>query len=204
MCTFTFIKASNEPSLLGKFFYLDAGHGGIDVGASYKDIKESDINLIICEFLKDNLEKHGAIVYMTRVSDNDLAGIGSSNRKRSDLSTRARIINESGADMFISVHLNADISSFWSGAQVFYTNRNSNNKNIALLMQEQFKRSLNTSREAKEIENVYLFDRISVPGVLVEAGFLSNPNDRYLLTSEDYQRKIASIITASIINFYNN
>ena len=68
-------------------------------------------------------------------------------------------------------------------------------------MQKLFKENLDTKREAKEIKNTYLFDRLERPGVLVEAGFISNPNDRYLLKKSEYQQKIVSIITKGVIDY---
>jgi len=203
LCTFTFVSASSyEPYLLEKVIYIDAGHGGIDPGAIYKDIKEADINLAISKFLKMELEKYGATVNLTRIGDYDLSENNVSNHKRNDLTARARLINESNCDMYISIHLNSDPSPTWNGAQVFYTDKNKENKDIAILMQNLFKDTLKTKREAKQLKNMYLFDKITRPGVLVEAGFISNPNDRYLLKQESYQQKIASIITQGVIEYF--
>lgn len=202
ICTFTFVCA-DELSLLGKIIYIDPGHGGRDPGAVYKDIRESDINLDISKALKDELEKQGALVYLTRNGDYDLSNSNASNHKRSDLAARARLINESDCDMFISIHLNSDSSSSWYGTQVFYTVKNPDNREIADIMERKFKDNLNTKREAKILKNMYLFDRINKPGVLVEAGFISNPNDRYLLKQSDYQYKIARIITDGVVEYLN-
>ena len=169
----------------------------------YKDIRESDINLDISKALKDELEKQGALVYLTRNGDYDLSNSNASNHKRSDLAARARLINESDCDMFISIHLNSDSSSSWYGTQVFYTVKNPDNREIADIMERKFKDNLNTKREAKILKNMFLFDRINKPGVLVEAGFISNPNDRYLLKQSDYQYKIARIITAGVVEYLN-
>ena len=109
LCTFTFVRAE-EPILKGKIIYLDAGHGGRDPGAIYKELRESDINLEITKQIKEELEKYGAKVYMTRIGDYDLSKTNTSNHKKSDLSERARLINASNCDMYISIHLNSDSS----------------------------------------------------------------------------------------------
>ena len=96
----------------------------------YKDIYEKDINLEICEKLNDELTRQGAVVYMTRYGDYDLSRRNYGERKKSDLNNRATIINESGADMYISIHLNSISSSTWSGAQVFYDDVNEKNYNF--------------------------------------------------------------------------
>lgn len=193
----------SELKLIGKVIYLDAGHGGLDPGTLYKNIYEKDINLSICEKLKIILENEGAIVYMTRYGDYDLNS-NSTARKKSDLNNRARIINESNADIYISIHLNSINSSTWSGAQVFYDDVNKNNYNLATIMQEQLKKDLKTIREVKEIKNMLMNRKIIIPGVLIEAGFLSNPNDRYLLQQSNYQYKIAQSIKNGIIKYFQS
>ncbi len=201
LCTFTFVNAQ-EQNLKGKIIYIDAGHGGRDPGAIYKEIKESEINLQIALELQKELEKQGAIVYQTRKGDYDLSKLITKNHKRNDLETRAKIINESNCDMYISIHLNSDQSPTWNGTQIFYTNKNAENKILAQELQEKFKEELKTKREIKQLKNMYLFDRIKKPGVLIEAGFLSNPNDRYKLKQPQYQNQIAGIITKGIIKYY--
>ena len=184
--------------LMGKVIYLDAGHGGIDSGARYKDIYEKDINLKLVLKLEQELTKKGAIVYLTRNKDQDLALEGAKYRKRSDLANRAQLIEKSDADMFISVHLNSYPSSKWSGAQVFYTLKNDKNEILATIMQE----NLNKNRKQAIINNMYMYDRISKPGILIEAGFLSNSVDRNNLLNEDYQQKFVEKIVQGIINYY--
>lgn len=188
--------------LLGKVIYLDAGHGGKDPGTIYKNIYEKDINLEICEKLEKVLESEGAIVYQTRYGDYDLSNNYAWSRKKSDLNNRAKIINSSGADIYISIHLNSISSSTWSGAQVFYDDVNDKNYDLAILMQKQLKKDLKTTREVKEISTMLMNRKITIPGVLIEAGFLSNPNDRYLLQKSDYQYKIANSIKNGIIKYF--
>ena len=134
----------------------DLAHGGLDSGTIYKNIYEKDINLSICKKLQKVLEEEGAIVYLTRDGDYDLSANKTNSRKRSDLINRAKIINESKADIYISIHLNSLPSATWSGAQVFYDDINENNKKIADMMQKQLKEDLNTNREAKEINNILM------------------------------------------------
>lgn len=199
--TIGIINALNLP-LLGKVIYIDPGHGGTDPGALYNDLYEADLNLQISLKLEAELEKNGAIVYLTRYGDYDLAVKNAINRKRSDLSRRANIINASNADIYLSIHLNSDISSTWQGAQAFYDTVNEKNEIIAKIMQEQFKKDLKTKREYKQINDHYLYQRVKIPGVLLEVGFISNPNERYLLKQESYQEKIATSIKDGLINYF--
>ena len=206
LCTFSFVKATKEEynlELLGKVIYLDAGHGGLDPGTIYKNIYEKDINLEICKKLQEVLEREGAIIYQTRYGDYDLSNNYTNSRKRSDLNNRAKIINESNADIYISIHLNSISSSTWSGAQVFYDDVNEKNYNLAILMQEQLKQDLKTTREVKEISTMLMNRKIKIPGLLIEVGFLSNPNDRYLLQKSEHQYKIAQSIKKGIIKYFN-
>jgi len=198
--SFINVSAQDFP-LLGKVIYLDAGHGGVDPGTVYKDIYEKDLNLEITIKLQEKLESMGAIVYMTRVGDYDLSNNNAAERKKSDLNNRVKMINSSGADIYISIHLNSISSSTWSGAQVFYDDVNDKNYEFAKLMQKQLKKDLKTNREVKELTNMLLNRKVTVPGVLIEVGFLSNSNDRYLLQQESYQYKIVESISIGIVDF---
>ena len=190
--------------LFGKVIYIDPGHGGPDPGTVYKDIYEKNINLQICLKLKNILENEGAIVYLTRYGDYDLSRNNAYQRKKSDLNNRAKIINASRADIYISIHLNSISSSSWRGAQVFYDDVNPNNIILAEIMQRQLKEDLKTNRNIKEIDNMLMNRKINIPGILIEAGFLSNENDRYLLKKADYQYKICNSIKNGIIKYFYN
>ena len=188
-----------EAPLLNKVIYVDPGHGGIDPGAYYKGIHEEDINLEISLKLKKNLEKMGAIVYLTRDGDYDLSNPKSSLRKRTDLYNRAQAINNSNADIYLSIHLNASKSTSWQGAQAFYDDINEENKKIAETFQKYFNKYLNSNRKAKEIKDLYMYKRIKIPGLLLEVGFISNPNERYILRQNWYQEKIAKVISNCLV-----
>lgn len=206
LCSLSFVSAKKEEynlSLFGKVIYLDAGHGGLDPGTIYKNIYEKDINLEICKKLQELLEREGAIIYQTRYGDYDLSNNYTNSRKKSDLNNRAKIINESKADIYISIHLNSISSSTWSGAQVFYDDVNNKNYEFAKLMQDQLKEDLKTTREVKEISTMLMNRKIKIPGLLIEVGFLSNPNDRYLLQKSEYQYKISESIKKGIIKYFN-
>lgn len=195
---------SNTMPLLGKVIYIDPGHGGKDPGAMYNGIMEKDINLEIAKLLKQKLEEVGAIVYLTRYGDYDLSVNHTNNRKRSDLSRRSNIINKTKPDLYLSIHLNAESTGLYRGAQVFYSNNNSENEKIAKLFQNEFKKNLNSFRKYKKDNNLYLEKRIKVPGILIEVGFLSNNNERYLLKKKYYLKKVSSIIVNSTIKYFNS
>jgi N-acetylmuramoyl-L-alanine amidase len=193
--------------LAGKIIFLDPGHGGPDGGADSGEIMEKDLALNVSLNLRDYLQQQGALVYMTREVDTDLASEstkGYSRRKTEDLRKRVEIINESEADLFISIHLNAIPSPKWSGAQTFYYGSYKENEMVAKFIQDELRSNLeNTTRVAKGINSVYLLKQAKKPGALVEVGFLSNPTERDLLTKEDYQEKLAFSIHKGILRYFS-
>ena len=205
LCLFNvvFAKDKNLP-LLSKVIYLDPGHGGADSGAYYKNFKESDLNLQISKKVMKVLKDEGAVVYLTRYGDYDLSVSNAWNRKRSDLSRRANIINKSKCDLYLSIHLNADDSGLLHGAEVYYDTINPENEKIAAIFQEEFKKHLNTNRDYKENSTKYLQRRVNRPGVLLEVGFLSNSSERALLTNETYQNKLANVIKMGVNKYFDN
>ena len=192
-----------ELPLLGKVIYIDPGHGGPDPGAMYKDIYEKDINLEISKTLEGLLVQKGAIVYLTREGDYDLAYPNAYLRKRSDLSRRAKIIDDSLCDVYLSIHLNATTSTTWKGAQVFYDDVNEENAVLGASIQESFKNHLGSRRKLKRVTDLYMYKDIERVGVLLEVGFLSNPNERYVLRKSYYQKRISNAIIEGVINYLN-
>ena len=193
--------------LSGKVITIDAGHGGPDGGAvSESGTLEKDISLAICLYLRDYLQQSGAIVLMTRETDTDLAQIetkGLGKRKREDLVHRAQNITESKTDMLVSVHLNSIPSPRWRGAQSFFTSNHPDNAGFAAHIQAELKRNLeNTDRIAKPMDKtVYLLKAMKIPSVLVEVGFLSNPEEARLLSQPIYQQKLAASIYQGILKY---
>lgn len=194
--------------LTGKVIYIDPGHGGPDGGAVGSDTLEKDISLSISLIIRDYLQEQGALVLLTREEDVDLADedtSGYSRRKAEDLKKRVKIINESEADLFLSIHLNAIPSAKWSGAQTFYSGRYIENENIAKYIQDELRRNLeNTERVAKPIDGVYLLKNLEKPGALVEVGFLSNPHEEKLLQTKSYQDKVAASIYNGVLRYFSN
>lgn len=186
--------------LMGKVIILDAGHGGKDKGTSADGIYESDINLDIVLKLRDELVKQGVNVILTRDGDYDLSSPNVKRRKKSDFDNRISIINNSNADLYISIHMNYLIDSRYYGAQVFYVK---DNEQLAKIMQNEFNNELQSPREAKKLMNsIYMYKQLDIPGVLIECGFLSNVKERKLLSSSDYQDSIVKTIINGLIRYY--
>lgn len=191
----------NNLNLLGKIIVLDAGHGGTDSGAKNGKIVEKELNLLLVKKLEKELISRGATVYLTREEDNDLSA-RTSERKRSDLYNRAKYINTIKPNMYISIHLNATTSSSWKGLQVFYNKNNEENKVIAETITNNLKNNINNIRKVKEENKYYMYKYIKYPGVLIEAGFISNPDENYLLRQEEYQNKLITLIADAIEKYY--
>ena len=191
----------NNLNLLGKIIVLDAGNGGTDSGAKNGKIVEKELNLLLVKKLEKELISRGATVYLTREEDNDLSA-RTSERKRSDLYNRAKYINTIKPNMYISIHLNATTSSSWKGLQVFYNKNNEENKVIAETITNNLKNNINNIREVKEENKYYMYKYIKYPGVLIEAGFISNPDENYLLRQEEYQNKLIILIADAIEKYY--
>src|SRR5690625_2841213 len=192
--------------LSGQTIVIDPGHGGPDGGAVGKDqTVEKDIALTVSLALRDYLQEAGALVYLTREDDSDLADKdmrGLSRRKSADIRNRLKYIHEQQPDIFLSIHLNALPSSRWRGAQTFYYPSFSNNKYLATMIQEEIIRNLeNTNRAPLQIDHVYLLKYAEVPGALVEIGFLSNDEELKLLKSEKYQQQMAASIYQGVIRY---
>lgn len=195
------VNASNLTfPLLGKTIYLDAGHGGVDNGATVNNVHEKDLNLQIVYKLKETLTSAGATVLLTRKDDNDISNPNALYRKKSDFDNRIKLINNSNADLYISIHQNIYQNKKYSGPQVFYVK---DNQKLAEIIQNTLNKYLNTKRKVKTINNTYMYKLLKKKGILIECGFISNNNERYKLKTEEYQLKLSKIITEGIITYYS-
>ena len=136
---------------------------------------------------------------MTRKGDYDLSKPNATRRKKSDFDNRIKVINSSAASMYVSIHLNYLPQSEYYGPQVFYNEKNSANKKLATVIQNNLNNHLKTKRDIKKIPSeTYMYDKLTVKGVLIECGFLSNLEEREKLTQEEYQKKLARYIANGI------
>lgn len=189
---------------------IDPGHGGIDPGAVSKTgIVEDEINLKIALKLKRFIEQSGGIAILTREEDVGLYTDKSTSlgqKKTEDLQNRKKLIEASGAEVLVSIHLNSFTQPRYFGAQTFYSESHEENKKLAILLQEELRNVLDeaNTRQAAIREDVYIIKDYDIPGVLVEAGFLSNEREARLLNTPEYQEKIAWAIYVGIMKYFNN
>jgi N-acetylmuramoyl-L-alanine amidase len=206
LSVFSFSKVNahiKNYSLLGKTIFLDAGHGGVDAGATSSTFLEKDMNLLLVNKLAVELVNRGAIVFLTRDGDYDLSTT-TINRKRRDLYSRVKLINNSKSDLYISIHMNSSPSRKWNGIQIFYSNILSDNKEIAKILTNELKSNMKNIRDYKKENNYYMYSKLKVPGVLVEAGFISNSNDNYKIRQTKYQKILIENIANGIEKYLSN
>lgn len=183
---------------------IDPGHGGNDPGKVSADgTLEKDLNLEISYILKEELESRGISVLMLRDEDKNLATEGATNIKSSDMKNRVGMINASKGVIFVSVHQNSFTDSSVRGAQVFYHDSSEESEAFAKILQEKLNEiDPHHAREAKAGNDYYILNKTVCPGVILECGFLSCPQEAALLVSEQYQQKIASAIADAIEDTY--
>lgn len=185
---------------------------GEDGGAVSKNgVSEANINLKITLKLKKILEEGGANVILTRTDENAIYDSDKKtlrDKKTSDIKNRVKIGNNSNADVFISIHLNKINESKYYGWQTFYKQGNEKGKRLATciqfslnkIMEKEFQR--NNKREPLKINNVYIIKYVEIPTVIVECGFLSNPEEEKLLQQDDYQETLAWGIYNGIMDYF--
>ena len=185
---------------------IDAGHGGEDGGAVSADgLKESDVNLAIALRLDQLLGLCGIPTRLTRDSD-DIAypdsAVTTRQRKRADQEYRAALIRSTELGVLLSIHQNKYTSSGPKGAQVFYGSV-SGSKAFAKEMQEKLAFLCGDRRKAAPVsEEIYLMRQAACPAILVECGFLSNPEELSELKTDEYRTKLALALTAGCIGHY--
>ena len=201
----------SETSPCEPIVVIDAGHGGEDGGAvGNNGIYEKDLNLKIALFLDEWLRAEGIETLLTR-SEDILLYDKSSNylgqKKVQDLAARRKIAEQYQNAIFVSIHMNAFPESKYSGLQVYYSQNDPSSKDLAANIQNLTRDLLqpqNTRKIKSAGENIYLLDRLRCPAVLIECGFLSNPQECAKLSQEDYQKKLAFSIYLSIVNYLND
>lgn len=202
-------SAGNLPTTQDKqTIILDAGHGGIDGGCvSVNGISEKGINLSIVESERDLLRVMGYDVVCTREEDKAIydRGIeGLSNQKKSDMQNRLKIFSKYPEGISLSIHQNQFTDSKYSGAQMFYSEKNSDGERLASSMQKQFVSMLQpqNTRETKPVgDELYLLNNTENAAIMIECGFLSNPEEAALLESESYQKQVAFTIMTGIFEY---
>lgn len=183
---------------------LDAGHGAVDPGKVSADgVIEKDINLEIVRYLRKYLSALEFEVVLTRESDEPLYSENATHKKAEDMRARLKIIEEAKPYIVVSVHQNSFSQTSSHGAQVFYYSTSADGKRLAEILQETMRNKLDPDnrREAKANTSYYLLKKVPCPIVIVESGFLSNPQEAEKLATAEYQKKIAWAICVGIAEY---
>ncbi|MCR2044264.1 N-acetylmuramoyl-L-alanine amidase [Anaerosalibacter massiliensis] len=192
----------------GEKIIIDPGHGGIDGGTGDKGgLLEKDVNLDVALYLKEELMKDGFNVIMTREEDESLEDFSSINasRYRRDLNARKSIINKNKPKAFVSIHVNSSKKTTARGVQVYYYPGSNESqelarnicKSIDINVYEKFLKSGELKVKVLP-EDYFILRETECTGVLVEIGFITNPEDNALLKNDKYKRKIAYSIKEGV------
>lgn len=183
---------------------IDAGHGGEDGGAqSASGLPEKQINLQVAQYLRAYLEAVGIPTVMTRTEDKllyDPTTAYKGRKKQLDLAARLEIATAVPNSLFVSIHMNAYPDPRYSGMQVWYSPANPLSEQVAARIQTEALRLTPQNRRRIKAagSNIFLLDRLDTPAVLVEGGFLSNPEEAARLGTEAYQRRLAFLLFTAI------
>lgn len=198
----TAAAASTKPVIV-----LDAGHGGLDSGAvGATGVLEKDVNLSIVLALRDMFEMSGFEVVLTRDEDISIydPGVeGIRNQKLNDMDNRLAIIQKYPDSIFLCIHQNNFTDPKYFGGQMFYNNNNPQNRTLAQIMQNKFAQlQPGNGREIKLTgEELFLLKSNKNPSLMIECGFLSNPEEEQKLSTWEYQQKVAFTIYGGVMEF---
>ena len=197
------LQAAIGSVLTNKIIIVDPGHGGFDPGKpGVAGLDEKDLNLKISLLVRNYLENAGAIVIMTRTTDDDVDGMDGVKHKSKDMVQRKKL--SEGGDILVSIHQNSFTQSSVHGAQTFYNSKSEEGEALAKSIQRSVKEvaDLDNRREAKSNTNYYVLKATDLPAVIVECGFLTNPEEEKKLNSESYQNQMALGIYLGILRYY--
>lgn len=187
---------------------IDPGHGGRDGGAVGNDgTLEKDLNLAVALKLKAILESADVRVVMTRETDVELASPDSPHKKADDLKARLNLAENQKKAIFVSIHMNNFPIQKYSGFQVYYSENSKQSLTLAQTVQDGAQSALGNTMDRKVKpagDSIYLLAHLEIPAVLVECGFLSNEEERELLKSDAYQKKLALSLSASLLTYMKN
>ena len=201
------VLTEKAPVLHRKVVVIDPGHGGVDGGAtSCTGVLESNINLEISLRLNDLLHLLGSETVLIRDTDRSVYTQGTTiaQKKISDLKQRVKIVNEQEDALLVSIHQNHFTDGKYYGPQVFYS-REEGSAELARAMQKALSENLcpESKRKAKTAEDVYLIKNINCTALLIECGFISNPEEEAKLRDADYQKELSCVIAAVCGNYLN-
>lgn len=194
--------------IVDKKIFLDPGHGGEDPGCNdpFLGIYEEDINLQVSQILQNILDKTGAEIILSRDSDKDYVLPkdlrGNQTKKQCDLMARIKMAEDSKAEVFVSLHVNATRKKSYSGAEAFYNPANPYSLLLAQNIQNHLRNIPGMTKRIAKPGSYYLLKNTSMPSVIVEMGYLSNSKEKDLLIKENYQQALALAISRGLVDYF--
>lgn len=186
--------SAQKTTLIDFTVVIDAGHGGIDGGVVGADgVKESDLNLAYSKTLGEIFQRAGFNVVYTRKNEGGLYGLATNGFKLRDMKERKRIVDQAKPNLLISVHMNKFSASYRSGPQVFFQDDKSDGRSLAQSIQNVFNDFTGKVREPIA-GDYYVCRETQCPAVIVECGFLSNPDECAALQTAQYREQICNLI----------
>jgi N-acetylmuramoyl-L-alanine amidase len=187
--------------LRNKVIAIDPGHGGSDPGAiGPNKLQEKTVTLAVAQKVQALLEKAGAKVLMTRKTDVDVFGPNAS--AVDELNARTLGANNNKADVFVSLHINAFTSPSVGGTATYYYQKSNYDILLANCIQDNLVKTGGLQDRGINAAGFYVIKKTKMPSVLAELGFISNPDEEKLLSTPQFQQKLAQGIVQGLDDFF--
>ena len=190
--------------VMKKIIVIDAGHGGIDGGASGKTtgISESELNLKFAKKLESLCSEFGFIPILTRENMDGLYDETAQSKKKSEMKNREEKIKNANPDLVLSIHMNSFSSSSTRGAHIFYAKGNEGGKALATAVADSLSTTIEYVHKTPKVGDYYILNCTDKPAILVECGFLSNEQEELLLQDDEYVGKFCYYLLCGVLKFY--
>ncbi len=204
-CVFYGVVVNSVSRFNGFTIVIDAGHGGRDGGSvGVNGTIEKKINLEYALLLKQKLVKDGYKVVLTRENDDGLYSAFAKNKKQSDMNARFKIIENANPNLVISIHMNSYINPSAQGATTYYRVGDGASKTCADLIQKSLATYCGARFQTGKVGDYYMLNCSYYTAVLIECGFISNPEEEKLLNSDDYKNKLINAIYNGVLLYFGN
>ncbi|MBO5244830.1 MAG: N-acetylmuramoyl-L-alanine amidase [Selenomonadales bacterium] len=191
-------------SIKGKTILVDAGHGGPDCGAiGASGVYEKDITLAVATELRKQLMAEGANVVMTRTTDRNVSWVLSTKEDKAELAARVAVAEGAQADIFVSIHLNSFTSPDIGGVETFYCQGSFAGERLAYLVQKSLMDQFDLQDRGVKTAKFYVLRHSTMPTILTELAFISNPREEQLLVSPEAQVQFASAILKGLKEYFS-
>ena len=198
------VNLTSRPAV-SKTIVIDAGHGGIDGGATGKmtGITESELNLKYAKCLEKLCAEFGFCSVLTREDMDGLYDEDAQSKKKSEMKNREETIKKCNPDLILSIHMNSFSSSKTRGAHVFYAKDNVGGQVLANSVSNSLSSGIEYVHKVPKVGDYYILNCTEKPAVLVECGFLSNEQEELLLQDEQYINKFCYLVLCGVLKFYS-